>query len=344
MTDFEQAFENNEIVGIADAYDKKIDTALSRVFLYSTKVFKIYRHEVGFVGDFNNFAFRKSFYAEDFFWNQHMSPAIYVALRGFCKNDDGKWEMCDMDKAVEFAIEMNRVDTQNTLHNYLLDEKVTEKIVRDLADTIMQGLVKLTQEKRESIPAFQREWRDLFTLRLKDIRDFGYMAESKGLSKERTDMLVDTLTKLLDDPYVTEYDKSKYIVAIDNHADHILVTESGIEFMDVYQFKDYWLAVDPLIVITRPAMDIIALGGEELGKIFLEQASKYYPLPDEKIVTQYLIYSACITGVYYVIIGEKEVAQKYQDATDGMLKTIVDTIFCSCYHNKQELFKWTSKF
>ena len=67
---------------------------------------------------------------------------------------------------------------------------------------------------------------------------------------------------------------------------------------------------------------IIALGGEEMGKIFLDQASKYYPLPDEKIVTQYLIYSACITGVYYVIIGEKEVARKYQDAIDMMLDTI----------------------
>ena len=323
MTDFEQAFENNEILGIEATYDKKIDTALSRVFLYPTKVYKIYRHEVGFVGDFNDLAFRKSFYAEDFFWNQHMSPTIYLALRGFQKNSDGKWEMCEMDKAEEFAIEMNRVDTQNTLHNYLLEGKVTEKIERNLADTIMKGLAKLTEKKRDSIPAFQREWKDLFTLRLKDIRDFGYMAESSGLSKERTDMLVDTLTKLLDDPYISEYNTSKYIVAIDNHADHILVAESGIEFMDVYQFKDYWLAVDPLIVIARPAMDIFALGGEEMGKIFLEQASKYYPLPDKKIVTQYLIYSACITGVYYVIIGEKEVAQKYQDTIDEMRKMIL---------------------
>lgn len=311
-----------DIAEVFGPYEKEVETALSRVFLYPQKAYKIYKSEEGFAGDFTDKEFRKAFYKEDFSWNRDMSPTIYLSLVGFSKNKDGRWALCDLGEADEFAIEMKRVDTNNTLNNYLLAGKATDDTIRAVADTMMQRLIKLTAEKRDSIPAFRQTWKELFKLRFKDARDFGYLAVDKGLSKARTDMVIDAAMTVLEDPYVTNYDESRYIVVIDNHADNILVTDQGIEFMDVYQFKPHWLAIDPLAAIARPAIDILALGGEEKGRIFLDQASKYYLLPSKKIVAQYLIYSASINGVFYFLIGKPEIAKKYQDQIDRLLKEI----------------------
>lgn len=313
MTYFE-ALEKNSVAGIGDSCVKTVDSVISKVFLYEKFARKVYRYDNGFVGRLDDPTFRKKFVQEDFVWNNLMCPEIYFHLEG-AKQIDGVWYVCSMAEAEDYSIVMAKVDVEKNLHHTLLQGKADEAIVCKVADTMMTRLHNLTVLKAAEIPTFKRPWRELFLLRLQDLREWcGMVPEQLPLAYVQKILLA--LEKIADDPYVRAYDPAKMQVAIDNHAGNILIFDHGIEFLDIYQFKEHWLAVDPLVNITRPAADVFALGGKELGKAFLKAATPYYPMPNDKIVYAYLIEAALILVAYQYMLKKPDIAVRYMQWID----------------------------
>ena len=314
MTYFE-ALEKNSVVGIDDSCVKTVDSVISKVFLYKTFARKVYRYDNGFVGRLDDPVFRRKFVQEDFVWNNLMCPEIYLHLEG-AKQVDGVWQVCPMAEAEDFSIVMAKVDVEKNLHHTLLQGKANAVIVGKVADTMMTRLHNLTLLKAATIPTFKRPWRELYLLRLQDLREWCAMVPEQ-LPVMYVQNVLQALEKIADDPYVRAYDSAKMQVAIDNHAGNILIFDDSIEFLDIYQFKEHWLAVDPLVNITRPAADVFALGGEALGQAFLKAATPYYSMPDDKTVYAYLIEAALILVAYQYMLKKPDIAARYLDWIDS---------------------------
>ena len=121
-----QAFEENLVEDFNTfSPDKVIETIVSKIFFYGDKVYKIYKYEKFFFGDFSNQDFRKKFYEEDFYWNNTMAPHVYSALWGVKKNFN-KYKLTDLSGAEDFFIEMKKFNDDKNLTNLLLKKKISD--------------------------------------------------------------------------------------------------------------------------------------------------------------------------------------------------------------------------
>ncbi len=205
---------------------------------------------------------------------------------------------------------MRRIDVEQNLDHRLRQRRVSADDVRAVAKTMMTRLMALTEAKRASIRTFRRSWHELYHLRLRDLRDWCDMA-GDGLDRGFVAGVLETLAVFHDDPYIKTFDGSKMHVAIDNHAGNILLTPDGVEFLDIYQFKEHWLAVDPLVNITRPAADLAVLGNERLLHAYLTACASFVPLPDERIVLSYTVEAAMIMAAYRAMLKEPAIAARF---------------------------------
>ncbi|MBI5467324.1 MAG: hypothetical protein HY975_03905 [Candidatus Kerfeldbacteria bacterium] len=308
MTIFE-ALGHDRVSGGPRGHQQTIETVISYVFMYPHEVWKVYKHENGFVGDLTNDAFRQAFVREDFAWNNAMCPEIYQRLVGLRLAGD-TWEVCPTADAGDLAIVMRRISMDDSLYHRLMTEHVTTNQVADVATTMLTRLMALTKAKQASIKTFQRPWSELHHLRLQDLREW---CSLDGANIEPTFLaeVLTTLEKLAQDPYIQQFRSRDMHVGIDNHTGNILITTDGVELLDIYQFKDHWLAVDPWVNITRPAADIAVLGDSALLDAYLTAAAALVPRPPRQILTGYLIEGAMIMAAYRNMLGELETATRF---------------------------------
>lgn len=120
-----EAFDKNLIESFNKPADKIIETIVSRLYFYGDKVYKVYKYEKFFFGDFGSPDFRKKFYREDFLWNHIMAPHVYSALRGVIKTGD-KYEIAKLSGADDFFIEMKKFDDNKNLTNLLIQKNISD--------------------------------------------------------------------------------------------------------------------------------------------------------------------------------------------------------------------------
>ena len=304
-----EALEQNVVSGINGPTEKVIETVLSKVFLYKNSVLKIYKHSKNFIGDFEDFNFRKDFYQQDFSWNQTMSPSVYLALKPF-KMTDGLWQLCGQNEAEDFLIEMSRVDTRHDLLSVCLENRLTKEMIKNLVDDFEKRITSLTQQQREILPSFKASWSKLFNDRLDEIPKWCEMSGNKQLNSEIGE-IISKIKIVVQDPYIKNLPNKSLQAAIDNQAVNIVFEGNEPVFIDVYLMKEFWRVADPCLNVCRMAVDIKVLSGEENEHILLEEYKKYYSLPPEHIYFAYMIYNALIMAPYFYMLHKDDVADKY---------------------------------
>src|ERR1035441_10967527 len=98
---------------------KHIITAISNIFVFKDKAYKIYKNDSDFFNkSFNDLSKKENrflFTQKDFEWNNHLSPEVYTKLRGVILKDDAIVFTEPTDSSDELVIEMNKIDMSNQL-------------------------------------------------------------------------------------------------------------------------------------------------------------------------------------------------------------------------------------
>ncbi len=274
-----------------------LETQISHLFLFPTTVYKICKRDNEFFNEhFRDLADRRSrldFYKSDFFENNYFSPDVYQKLCGV-KVIDGKVNISnDIDNAEDVVMKMRRIDLKYNLSNLLHEKTLAQKDFQSMGYQQTREVALYPHQ-----PKTGEAYYDIFQRRLDDLRDWMYSAP-EYISKEKTDEIVQVLRHYVEKEkdVFFNFDKSQYVVSIDNHSDNIFYENGKIFFLDIYPPKEDWLIVPPWINIYRPATDILILMGEKYARSFIQGYKDYCGSLDEKHELFYFIYSAAIQGV-----------------------------------------------
>ena len=124
-----EVFNQGKSAELNKAKPQHIVTAISNVFVFDTKVYKIYKNDSDFFNknfnDLSNKNNRFLFTRKDFEWNNKLSPEVYTKLRGVVLKNDAVVFTEPTDDSDELVIEMNKIDMSNQLIKRLVDKRVS---------------------------------------------------------------------------------------------------------------------------------------------------------------------------------------------------------------------------
>ena len=295
--------------------DKVIETLLSKIFFFETKVIKVYKHKEAFYGNLADFAFRKEFYSEDFFWNHSMALDIYLKLVGVKAKGAG-FDVADLDTADDFYIEMAKIDSSKNLTNLWAANKVSVSDMENVTRFLVEKLRSLTKERKAKLKhLFNLGWYKLQNDDFEDLRQWLYMAEDKILKKD-VDAMIDLLKdKASKEPYFINYNPTFLSVAIDNNCDNLLILNGKPSSIDTMTPKDNWKVSDEYFNVARVAVDAYVLGNKELGDVVYRTYYQYRSEPSKTTTLINEIRSSLIQWPYRHILGQHEMAEKYKTFT-----------------------------
>ncbi len=317
-----EAFEKVKVNGFYSPADQVIESAISKLFFYGNRVFKVYKCEKYFFGDFSSPEFRREFYQEDFHWNHVMAPEIYTALKGV-EEANGVYKRTDLKRAKDFYIEMRKVDASKNLTNLLGAKQVSPEDLEKITIEMALRVQNLSQSAKEKLrPLTKRGLFDLLRADLKDIRQFAYTADPK-LPKAKSDEVMDALEDVcLKEEYFKNFDSENLSIALDNHSDNILFLQGSVEFIDIMPPKENWRVTDPYYNICRPATDVTVISGPEGAEAMYQAYEKIAPGIPNSVKTIYEIRSSMIRAPYFYILDKPDLAQKYLSFAESKLQTL----------------------
>ena len=291
--------------------DKIIETIVSRLYFYGDKVYKIYKYEKFFFGDFSSPGFRKKFYEEDFSWNHIMAPDVYLSLRGVIKTGD-EYKIAELSKAEDFFIEMKKFDDSKNLTNLLMQKNISDTDIEKIILEMVARLNEITNSKKNDPNYnFSGKFIDIHLADLESDANLLYLISS-FITKNKTDIIINFLKNISSsNPYFKNYNASKLSALIDNHADNIVFLDGQVEFIDVLPPKESWRVGDICFIVSRIATDIAVLWSKEKADILYgiyEKNNK--PIPPE-IRAIYEIRSALIQIWCFYSQNKLNIAQKY---------------------------------
>jgi len=320
-----RVFEQNLIEGLATSSpDKIIETTVSKIFFYGNKVYKIYKYEKFFFGDFGSPDFRRNFYCEDFRWNKTMAPHVYLNLRGV-KAEGEKYRLADIGEAEDFFIEMEKFDADKSLTNLLLKKEVSEEDLAKIVLELTSRLGELTTEKRrESEAIFSKNLLESLLAELEDDRNLLYLVPS-FIAKEKTDEMMEFLKKAaVKNPYFRNFSHQKLSLLIDDHSDNIMLLDGKVEFIDVLPPKESWRVGDLNFNICRLAVDVAVLWSKEKAEAIYRAYEKLAePIPPG-VKAIYEADAALIQMWCFYDLGKSEIAEKYLKFVQEKIKVITE--------------------
>lgn len=289
------AFEQNLIEGLKDP-DRVVETVISKIFFYKDRVFKVYKYDKFFFGDFSSFDFRKDFYEEDFYWNNVMAPDVYLHLRPV-----------KMNGIEDYYIEMRKFDDNNSLTNLLIKNQIQEDDLLKISKEMELRINELTDNKKEKLLHILKSNPDIFTDGFESDRNLLYTIPS-FISKEKTDKIIDFIKAYGSHEYFKNYNHNNLRASIDNHADNIVILDGKVELIDILPPKESWRIGDPNFLTSRLFTDVAVLNSEDKAMAIYKNNT----MPKE-IRTVYEIRSALIQMWCFFTMNNLEYANKYLD-------------------------------
>ncbi len=302
-----------------------IETILSHIFLVGDSVYKIYKRENEAINkEFVNLAddaTRSEFFHDDFTWNHHFNPIVYLKLASIQLDAQGTYTLSDttnLDDVSELCIVMKRVDASDTLVHRLLAGRVD---ALDLEEFGYQ-VAKMTQEypvKYELPPdtAVHMEQR------MQDLDHWMDMSTDPSHREMNTQIMAYMRDYLSTH---SDHDTSEYAVTPDNHTGNAVYLDGKYYLIDSYPPKKNWIVSDRLLNPSRIAADALALGSEELSEAVFRGYQKYYGVEtiDAEKKRFYLVYSASIIAVYYEVISSTDPSKaEVSDRFYTWLKSVI---------------------
>jgi len=318
-----EAFNQGKSTGFNKAKPQHIVTAISNVFVFDNKVYKVYRNDSEFFNkSFNDLSKKENrflFTRKDFEWNNRLSPEVYTKLRGVVLKNDAIVFTEPTDDSDELVIEMNKIDMSNQLIKRLVDKRVS------LDDCYEIG--KQFGERESHLPklvANRTAYEDFIT-RQQDL--IPWIGNVKNISKGEAEKYLKFVKDFIESHKNELNSKDLMGVCVDVHADNAVLIGRTFLPIDTYAPKEAWLHGYKFINIYRIATDIYAF----LGKKYLEKVLQGYVKATHQTLPRkfdkfLFIYCMMVTWPYQYMLFEKEpwrldVAKKYQTFITSILKS-----------------------
>lgn len=295
--------------------DNIIETLLSKIYFFGSKVYKFYKWKEAFYGDLSNPDFRRKFIEEDFLWNRIMSPDIYKELT-VLKNENGKEDLC---------IIMEKLKGNKNFINCVEENNLSSEILKNFSKNLFENQRKITDLKNNELSGFLSEDLKKIEIReIEDLKNWCYMAE-ENLPRETTDEFAKKLFQVLETPdYLNWRKAARKSACIDGNGDNFIFQDGEIIFIDILPPKMDWRVKDEIFNLSRAVADIRALGenkslADEIYKNYEEMAGVRVP---EKIKMLYETRGALIQAAYRYILNQPKRAERYLNFAEATLKIL----------------------
>ncbi len=313
MTNLIETIENGNFNNLGKP-DRIIETLISKLFFFGDNVYKVYKYNKAFFGDFSDKTFRDNFYNDDFIWNNTMSPDVYLKL-GYVKNNNNFFEETTRELAEDYYILMKKIDDTQTLFNLIKDNKVTKENLELITEQMFIRTEKLTQIKKGDMQEFfNTSYIDLDLRNLGTTREWLKMAPDL-ISDEDADSIIHTLKNFVKtSPYFKDFNTDDYLNSIDNHSGNILFHDSEVNFIDSMPPMDIWRVQSDAYSISRPATDVEVLIEKDYSDTMFKKFEEVRNTKIDSKVRAYLqTIAALIQAPYMTVLNEKDYAQKFWD-------------------------------
>jgi aminoglycoside phosphotransferase family enzyme len=316
-----EAFEKKILTN--EKPEKVIETVFSKLFFFKDKVIKIYKYNDSYYGDFSNPTFRKSFYRDDFSWNNIMAPEIYLELKGF-KNDSGKWISVDYSNAEDFYIEMKRIDDTSNLTHLLITNTVTDQNLRDIGSVTVEKLKTLTLQNKDALLAiFESGGKKIIHDALLAVEEISKAFAPKTIDTDFITSTVQALTKHFENSdYFKNFDDARLEVSIDNHSDNILIINNTVEFIDVLLPREHMRVSDPLLNLAKTSGCVAALASPEKADLIYETYIQQGGLYDKTTRNFYEVFICFLLTLYNDGLGRVELSERYAKFVSSSISSL----------------------
>ena len=313
MSNLIDAIENGNFNNLGKP-ERIIETLLSKLFFFGDDVYKVYKHNKAFFGDFSDSSFRRSFYNDDFIWNNTMAPDVYIKLGYVKENGDILVETLS-DDAQDYYILMKKIDDSQTLFNLIKNGEAKKEDLEFISSEMYSRVQKLTEKKKADMSElFGTTYAELDLRNLGTTREWLRMAPDL-ISNSEADSIIETLRNfVLTSLVFKDFNTEEYFASIDNHTGNILFYDGKVNFIDSMPPMDIWRVQNPAYVISRPATDFEVLIDKEHADIMFAKFEECMNAKIDPKMKAYLqIIAALIQAPYLCVLKENEYAQKFWD-------------------------------
>ena len=317
-----EAFKQGKLIEFKNTTPHHIVTAISNVYVFENKAYKIYRNDNDFFNkNFNDLSKKEGrfiFTRKDFEWNSRLTPEVYTKLKGVILKDNTIQFTDPTDDSDELVIEMNKIDMSNQLIKKLVDNHVSLEDCFEIGKQFAEREVNLPKLK-----APRTAYED-FLSRYEDVRP--WIGSIKAIPQDEAEKYLSFVKDFIQSH--KEYLDTEDLmgVCVDIHADNAVLIGNNFLPIDTYAPKEAWLHGYKFINIYRIATDIYAFLGKEYFEKVLEGYEKTggvtLPREYDKFL---LIYCMLIDWPYQHMLAEKEpwrleVAKKYGSFIENIFR------------------------
>lgn len=296
---------------------KHIETVISNVFLFSERVYKVYKssneffnksfHDISIKGE------RFAFSSADFEWNQQLAKEVYLRLQGVKVEADGMHFVDEWKDAEELLLVTKRLPAGTAVFDCLLKNDLNETDYYEIGKQFAQrekNFVWHSDLPSESLLQNMLE-------RHKDVVEWIESVE-EHISPTDKETYVNHLKDLITRVY--ENDSTRISICIDMHSLNAFYVDKTLYPFDAYSPKDSWRFGPALLNIYRLATDVFALVGEKEFDAVMRGYHEYLKreMPSQETNRLFVIYASLIMVPYLYMIGKTdtdkhEAAVKYHD-------------------------------
>ncbi len=274
-----------------------IITAVSVVFLTGEVGYKFNKPlNLGFL-DFSTLEKRKEQCEKEVAHNSLISPELYLGVVPITLEEDGSIVVHGNGEVIEYAVKMKQMDPESIMTETLVEGKVTETHVRDLARKLFA--FHQIAPTNEHISSFGKEetiqfnWDENFEQTEKYV-DQLITPEDFDFIKEKVNAFIQS-HKTLWEVRVSE-NNIKHCHG-DFHSGNVFMTERGPVIFDGIVFNERFPCCDVISEVAFMAMDLVFHGYKELADAFVteyETVSGDTRMKD--LLNFYICYRAYIRG------------------------------------------------
>lgn len=310
-----ESFLSSAISGIEAGRPKHVVTAISNIFVFKNKAYKIYRSDSQFFNenfnDLSNKENRFNFTRKDFEWNNRLSPEIYIELKGISYSEELVSLVDPTDTADELVIVMNSIDMSDQVIRKLIDRKISIQDCYEIGNQFGERVISFPKPEI-NIGAYED-----FLNRYADM--VAWVKSVKEVDQEEAGKYLSFVKNFIDSKKDELNTKEMMGLCFDVHADNAIYSNGKFLPIDTYAPKEAWLYGFKNINIYRVATDFYVFMGkeafDEVIKGYEDSTSQKLPRNWDKFM---VIYCELIMWPYQFMLAEKEpwridIAKKHQE-------------------------------
>lgn len=249
------------------APDRRIDTALSVVFLAGPLAYKLKRELKNNFVDYSSLEKRREFCLKELRLNKRNAPGIYNAVIAVSREDGGPLTLGRGGSPVEYLLEMNRFEEGMLLNRLAEKGALTEELACSLAEKIaeMHGSARAA-----GAADYSGKFSNAVKISIRQLRESSDGVLPADLAATAEDKLLAAYNGCRD--VLKKRSGSVRECHGDLHLGNICLFEGSPCVFDAVEFNDEFTHIDPFFDLAFLLMDLSHHGLPELAEVV---AGKY---------------------------------------------------------------------